>query len=415
MIHRTHHATRLVVLLAGLVGLFLFRTPASAEPILAKQDQLIAQLVCDFLKRGHLHRPEIDDAVSKRLFNRFLKSLDPNKLYFLKSDIDEFKKEETKLDDQLLEGDLSFPYKVYERLVKRMGEREKWVEEFVDAEHDFTLKENLRTDTDKLAYAADSAKMRERWRKRIKFDLLMQRVAEKPVPEAEAKKKVIERYRSRLKQLKQLDNADLLELYLTDLTTSIDPHSTYMSPATLDDFEIAMRLNLDGIGALLGSDNGQMTVSEVVAGGAAAKDGRLKPKDKIVAVAQGDDKFVDIVDMKLRDAVKLIRGKRGTKVQLKVIPVGKIEPVVYDLTRQKIELKSQEARGRDRRAGQEGRRQTVSLWRDRSAVLLRRPRCQRGRGEERHRGRSQDPQGVRYQACGRGDPGPAPQRRRAAV
>jgi carboxyl-terminal processing protease len=346
MTQRTLHPTRLVALLAALAGVFLFLAPVSAEPKLAKQDPLIAQLVCEFLKHGHLRRPDINDEVSRRLFRSFLKTLDSNKLYFLKSDIDEFKKEETKLDDQLLDGDLSFPYKVYQRLMKRMEERQKLIEELVnETKHDFTVKEYLETDPDTLAPAADAAEMRERWRKHIKFDLLMQRVAEKPVSEAEAKKKVLERYQGRLKRLKQFDNSDLLELYLTDLATSIDPHSTYMSSATLDDFEIALRLNLDGIGALLGSENGQMTVSEVVAGGAAAKDGRLKAKDKIVAVAQGDDKYVDIVDMKLRDAVKLIRGKRGTKVQLKVVPVGKIEPIVYELTRQKIELKSQEARG----------------------------------------------------------------------
>ena len=142
-----------------------------------------------------------------------------------------------------------------------------------------------------------------------------------------------------------MDNFDLVELYLTQLTTSLDPHTTYMSPATLDDFEIAMRLNLDGIGAVLRSENGHTIIVEVVPGGAAGKDGRLKPNDKIVGVAQGDNKFIDTVEMKLRDVVKLVRGPRGTKVQLKILPVGKIDPVVYDLVRQKIEMKSQAARG----------------------------------------------------------------------
>src|SRR5207302_5113254 len=125
---------------------------------------------------------------------------------------------------------------------------------------------------------------------------------------------------------------------------SVDPHSSYMSPPTLDDFDIAMRLNLEGIGALLRSENGQTIVAEVITGGAAAADGRLKPNDKIIAVAQGDSQFVDVIDMKLREVVKLIRGARATKVQLKVIPAEKVVPLVYDLTRQKIELKAQEAR-----------------------------------------------------------------------
>src|SRR5262249_28975206 len=143
---------------------------------------------------------------------------------------------------------------------------------------------------------------------------------------------------------KQVDNYDLMEIYLSDLTASVDPHSSYMSPTTLADFDIAMRLHLEGIGALLGSENGEIVVKEVIPGGAAAADGRLKPNDKIVAVAQGDGRFVDVMDMKLTEAVKLIRGARGTKVELKVVPADKLDQVVYAYTRQTIELKSQEAR-----------------------------------------------------------------------
>ena len=333
------------VTLTALVGLLLFVAQSSAEPRLAKQDPLVAQLVCEFLKRGHLNRPEIGDELSKCLFQHFLMDLDPNKMYFLKGDIDEFRKFETELDDQLLTGDLAFAYKVYERFLTRIGERQKLIAEFVDGEHDFSVREYLETDPDSIDYAQTADDIRERWRKRIKFDLLMEQIVEKPVSEAEARKKVSTRYQGVLKSWKQMDNADLLELYLTSLTTCIDPHSSYMSPTTLDDFEIDIRLNLDGIGAVLRSENGQTIVVEVVAGGAAATDGRLKPNDKIIGVAQGDGKFVDTVDMKLRDVVKMIRGTRGTKIELKVNPAGKIEPVVYTLTRQKIELKSQEARG----------------------------------------------------------------------
>jgi carboxyl-terminal processing protease len=345
MTERISPAKRLFALLALLAGLFFLTARTPAEPVAGKQDRLIAQMVCGFLQQGHLNRPEIGDEVSRRLFRHFLKDLDPAKLYFLQSDIDEFKKQETELDDMLLQGDLSFAYKVYERFIARVAERQKLIEELVNASHDFTAKESMPTDFATIDYARNTDELRERWRKRIKFDLLMERVAEKPIPEAEAKKKVLERYQGVLKRFKQLDNSDLLEIYLSDLTTSIDPHSSYMSPATLDDFDIAMRLNLDGIGALLRSENGHTIVAEIVPGGAAAVDGRLLPNDKIVGVAQGDGKFVDTVDMKLREVVKLIRGNRGTKVQLKVVPTGKIEPVIYDLTRAKIELTNQEARG----------------------------------------------------------------------
>jgi carboxyl-terminal processing protease len=344
MTQRAVQGNRYVALLAVMASLLLIPSPTPAEPKLAKQDRLVTQMVCEFLKRGHLTKPEIGDELSRRMFRHFLKDLDPAKVYFLKSDIDEFKKDETELDDQVLAGDLSFAYKVYERFVKRVEERQKLIEELVNAKHDYEAKEYLDTDNDAIDYATNDKEIQERWRKRIKFDLLMQRIGEKAVSEEEARKKVLARYQSALKRWKQVDNSDLLEIYLTDLTTSVDPHSTYMSPNTLDDFEISMRLNLDGIGAVLRSENGQTTVVEVVPGGAAAKDGHLKVNDKIVAVAQGDGKYVDAVDMKLQDVVKMIRGARGTKVQLKVVQVGKLEPIVLELTRQKVELKSQEAR-----------------------------------------------------------------------
>jgi carboxyl-terminal processing protease len=332
------------VLVAG-IGLFFVPGQAPAEVKPSRQDRLVAQVVCELLKRGHLSKPEIGDELSKRLFRRYLKDLDPNKLYLLKSDVEEFKKQETELDDELQKGDLDFAVLVYDRFLTRAGERQKLIEEFVNGAHDYTAKEQLETDGDALAHANGDDEIRERWRKRIKFDLLMQRVGEKAVPEAEAKKKVLERYQSQLKRFKQLDSTDVLELYLAALSAGVDPHTTYMAPATVDDFEIALRLNLDGIGAVLRSENGKTIVEEVVPGGAAATDGRLKPKDTIVAVAQEDGKFVDALDMKLRDVVRMIRGARGTKVQLKVVPAGKIEPTVYELTRKKVELKGQAARG----------------------------------------------------------------------
>jgi carboxyl-terminal processing protease len=345
MSERLSWTKRLPLLLAALAALLLITPPTPAEPRLARQDALVARLVCLFVKQAHLNTPDLGNEVSKRLFRGFLNELDPYKLYFNKSDIDEFKKRETKLAEQLQDGDLTFAYTVYQRLVKRIAERQKLVEEFIEAKHDFTATEYLETDSATIEYAGTADEFRQRWRKRIKFDLLRHRVARKPVAEAEAKKKILARYRELLKRWKQVDNNELLEMYLSQLTTSIDPHSTYMSPTTLAEFEIALRLNLDGIGAVLRSANGESIIVEVVPGGAASQDGRLKPNDRIVGVAQDDGKFVDTADMKLSDVVKMIRGKRGTKVRLKVVPAGKIEPVVYELTRQKIELKSQAARG----------------------------------------------------------------------
>ncbi len=344
MIPKAVRVKGLLALLAVAAGLLLIASRVPAEPVPGKTDRQMVLMVCRFLQRAHLAKPELGEELSKRLFRRFLKDLDPTKAYFLRSDIDEFKRHETELADMLLRGDLSFAYQVYEKYTTRLGQRLKLVEELVATPHDFTTKEYLQTDYDAIDYAAGDDEVRERWRKRIKFDLLLHRVGEKPLTEADAKQKVLTRYQSLLKRWKQVDNYDLMEIYLSGLTACVDPHTSYMSPSTLADFDIAMRLNLEGIGALLRSENGQITVSEVIPGGAAAADGRLKPNDKIIGVAQEDSQFVDVVDMKLTEAVKLIRGPRGTKVQLKIIPADKIEPIVYAYTRQKVELKSQEAR-----------------------------------------------------------------------
>ena len=370
-----------IAVLTAVACLFLIRntgtakpTPpvsnnlSSAEPVPTAQDRIITQMVCQFLQRVHLARPSLNDELSKRLFKRFFKTLDPTKVYFLKKDIEDLAEFETQLDDQLRRGEIDFAYKAYAKFMERANERVKLVEALLAEPVDYSTVEYLDTDYDKLDYAANEQELHERWRKRIKFDLLVQKVGPKaaagdpekkkgdpdkpkskdeeikPLTEGEAKEKVLQRYQGLVKLFKQLDSNDLLELYLTDLTTCADPHSSYMSPAAQEDFEIAMRLQLEGIGALLSSENGICTVKEIIPGGAAAADGRLKAEDKIIGVAQGDAKFVDVQDMKLRDVVKLIRGGKGTPVQLKVIPNHKIEPVVFNLTRKNIELKSQEAR-----------------------------------------------------------------------
>jgi carboxyl-terminal processing protease len=270
MTQRNLSVTRSAAWLAALVGIFLLLPRLSAEPVLGKNDGRVARLVCSFLQQGHLNRPEIGDELSRRLFFRFFKDLDPTKLYFLKSDLEDFKKYETELDDMLKEGDLDFAYKVYDRFLTRLGERQKLIEELIKAPQDFTVKEYLSTDYDHMTYAQTEQELKERWRKRIKFDLLMFKIGQKPLPDAEAKQKVLARYRSVYRHWKQLDNYELMELYLSDLTASVDPHSSYMSPNTLADFDIAMRLNLEGIGALLRSEDGQTIIAEVLPGGAAA-------------------------------------------------------------------------------------------------------------------------------------------------
>jgi len=225
------------------------------------------------------------------------------------------------------------------------------IDEVLKDEHDFTVDEEMITEPDMLSHPKTAAEARERWRQRVKYDLLVLKSDKKEGQEA--RDKLSRRYHSFAKRMKQTDSDDLLEMFLTAFTTGFDPHTTYMSASSYDDFIIMMRLNLEGIGAALQVDDGYTVVTKVIPGGAASKHGKLKPEDKIIAVGTTENaEMVDVIDMKLRDVVKMIRGKAGTKVRLKIIPAGVKEAVTYTIVRARVELKDSEAQGKIFKEGQ---------------------------------------------------------------
>lgn len=331
---------------AGLVACLCFM---AASTIFAQNlgktsssEQTTARLAADMISKYHIGQKPVDDRISQLTFTRYLKDLDPAKLYFTKADIDEFSPYKDKLDDLLKAGNVEFAHLVFQRYLQRLTERVAIAHQLIDLPHDFTVDESMVTDGDLLAYAATPEELNERWRKRIKFELVSLLLDDKTIEEA--KKQVHKRYDTLLKAAKGTEPSEILEIYLSAVAHSFDPHSSYMSPQTVEDFQISMRLSLEGIGAALRSIDGYVTVSEVVPGGAAEKDGRLKANDKIVAVAQDGEDYVDVVEMKLNRVVRLIRGMGGTKVKLKVVNAANETSEVV-LTRQKIELKAQEVKG----------------------------------------------------------------------
>jgi carboxyl-terminal processing protease len=316
--------------------------PASVKP--GTNDRYIAVAVRRQLENEHFLRKPIDDEIARRWFSSFLEALDPMKVYFLQSDVDSFMQKRESLDELVKKGDVTFAYDVLTRFLQRVDQRLPLIERLIQGSQDFATDEAIVIDRDETKWAKNEAEAEDLWRRRIKYDLLVQKM-EKTSPE-EAKDKLLRRYRSLAKRWHQMTADELLETYLSSLTSSFDPHTSYMSPGTLENFEIGMRLQLDGIGAQLKGEDGYTTIVELTPGGAADKDGRLKSKDRVVGVGQGKEgEIVDVVDMNLNEVVKLIRGKRGTIVRLKVIPVGENVPKVYDITRAKIELKDAEARG----------------------------------------------------------------------
>ncbi|MFM8537007.1 MAG: carboxy terminal-processing peptidase [Planctomycetaceae bacterium] len=345
------HACAIAVLIAFSAGLGAARAeqpPAAAvvagAPKPGTNDRHIAVAVRRHLEREHFLRQPIDDAIARRWFDTFLEALDPMKVYFLQSDVDAFAARRDQLDDLVKRGDVGFAYEVLERFLQRVDERLPLIERLIVQEHDFTAPETIVIDRKATRWARDAAEAEDVWRRRIKYDLLVQRM-EKTPPD-EAKDKLQRRYRSFAKRMHQMSADELLETFLSSLTSSFDPHTSFMSPDTLKNFEIGMKLELDGIGAQLKGEDGYTTIVELTPGGAADKDGRLKAKDRVVGVGQGNEgEIVDVVDMNLNEVVRLIRGKRGPIVRLKVVPVGDTAPKVYDITRAKIELKDAEARG----------------------------------------------------------------------
>lgn len=343
--------TTLTIVMAAFVATTIYAQKlANAKP----EDQTTARLVSAMVSKYHISQGQIDDTISSKTFDRYIQQLDPRKLYFTKSDIDGFEKSRKQLDDQIKAGDLSFAYAVFETYRTRIAQRVVLAKDLIGRKYDFSKHEGILVDAAKRPWAATDAEIQERWRLRIKADILSLMLED--TAEDEIRSRLVKRYDNIKRAVRQMEKSEILEMYLSSMTHSFDPHSSYMSPQTVEDFEIIMRLRLQGIGASLRAIDGYTVVANIVEGGAADKDGRLKKDDKIIGVDNGNGKMVDIVEMKLSKVVRLIRGQEGTKVRLKVRKADTIdkktgkttkkgETVVYELTRQIIQLKSSEVKG----------------------------------------------------------------------
>lgn len=214
-------------------------------------DRQVAQIVSSLMQNDHLSSRELDDEISKRALGLFLKSLDPAKVYFYQSDIDEFNAKRSEIDDMVIEGNLDFPIAVFERFLQRIDERVATIDDLLSGSFDFTIDEELVTDPDALEYPASSEEARDRWRKRLKYNLLV--LKSEDTDDQEAVEKLSKRYNSFAKRMHQFNAQEVVEMFITSVTTSFDPHTTYLSRRTYENFLIQMRLNLEGIGASLQS------------------------------------------------------------------------------------------------------------------------------------------------------------------
>jgi len=356
------------------ISLFI-GTPLSQAVELSNQDSgKIARVVGFLLSQTHFKRAPLDDDISKAFLRKYMESLDYSRMVFLQSDYDEFNnKYGTLLDNLTKRGNVSPAFEIQKRYTKRLKTAHGWLEDIIWTEFDFTKIESFTPDRTKADWPANEEDARELWRKRIKYEVLGTRLGKrrgvealkanngevvkksegtpvKPYNIKVEKEKILRRYERFLRVRTEMDSGDVLQYYLTALSNGYDPHSDYFSPREAENFEINnIKLSLTGIGARLQWDDGYTKLIELVPGGPAIRSKKLKPGDRIVAVAQDEDgEPVDVYEMELDKVVDKIRGEKGTMVRLTIIPVDaadESETKEVRLIRDRIKLTDSLAKG----------------------------------------------------------------------
>ena len=343
---------RIAALFSGFLFLTLSSLPlasvAEADKLAPLQDQgATAREIVNKLEMLHYNKLKLSDEISAELWDEYIKSLDPTRSYFLASDINEFKQWRTKLDDELRNGQVQHGFDIYNRYRLRVTDRlDNIVSQFDKGlpKYDFSKDENLQLDREDSQWPASISEADELWRKRLKSSVLNLRLAGKT--DDEIRDLLERRYKGQLKRIKQQSSDDVFELYMNSLTKLYDPHSNYLSPRSLENFNMSMSLSLEGIGAVLQMEDEYTKVARLVAGGPADRSGKIKPNDKIVAVGQDKEgDMVDVVGWRLDDVVELIRGAAGTYVRLETIPTsGDGSHKTILIQRSKVKLEDQAAK-----------------------------------------------------------------------
>ncbi len=307
----------------------------------------VAISVARWLEQGHYTRQKLDDEMSKKFLQTYLTTLDYNKLYFTQQDVDEFeKKYGTTLGDSVLRGDVTPAREIFEKFKAKVEARAVKNTALIQKDYKFDSNRTVEINRQDSPWPKDEADADRIWAERIEAELLREDLADLKL--RPPKETVTRRYDQVVRNVREMDDEDVVKTFLTSLAQTYDPHSEYLSQSDLKNFQISMKLSLVGVGAVLASEDGYAKIKEVVPGGPADQDGRLKINDRIAAVAQGNDDFEDVVDMKLDKVVEKIRGKKGSTVRLMVIPGDATDPSkrkVVEIVRDEVKLKDQEAKG----------------------------------------------------------------------
>ncbi|MCW3070384.1 MAG: carboxyl-terminal protease [Bacteroidetes bacterium] len=302
----------------------------------ADKDEAIDQILMQSLNNVHYSPLTLNDEFSEKVYKLYMQRLDYNKKFLLQSDVDELKKLNHSIDEDITTGRFSFFDKSYSIITKRVDEAQAYYKDILSQPFDFSKDEDIQLDEEKLSFAKNSAELKEAWRKSLKYQVLARMVEmsdnqdkakeksdtvqlkSKETLEADARKKVLKSNDDYFKRIREFDRNDRLAVYFNSITGIYDPHTEFFPPKDKANFDISMSGQLEGIGAQLQEKDGYIKVSSIVPGSASWKQGQLKPGDLILKVAQGANEPVDLTDMRMDDVLPLIRGKKGTEVRLTV-------------------------------------------------------------------------------------------------
>ena len=357
---------------------------SGATPVVNIQEELapvarhekIGQLVTEFIQKSHYRHASVDDELSSKVLDRYIKALDNNRMYLQASDIAAFEKYRYKLDDMVRSEPLDPVFEMFKVYRTRVRQRLEFALTMLETEPDFSADEEYVFDREQLPWLETSEQLDELWQKRVKNDALSLALADKSWEETQP---ILEkRYLRFLKRMDQVKSDDVFETFMNAFAHTLDPHSSYLSPRNSEEYRIQMSLSYFGIGASLQIEDDYVMVINIIPGGPAAIDGELQPKDRITAVAQGEDgELVDVVGWRLDDVVQLIRGEAETVVRLQITPAGGLpgaQEKILSLTRNQVKLEEQAAKSevitvpRDGRDWRIGVIEVPSFYRDYRAL-----------------------------------------------
>lgn len=330
--------------------LLLGAGPVSGSAVIAYSDaerETIVEMI-EQLEQRHYAKHRYDDELSSAHLDSYIDSLDPAKMFFTAADLAQFEQYRTVMDDQLHEGNLDAGFMIFNRFLERLENRMENIVDTLPAQveaMDFSVDESVPLEMDEWAWAESPQELDDRWRKRLKNEVLSLRLADKPMEEIAPT--LVKRYSSQLKRVRQYNSQDVFQIYANALTELYDPHTNYLSPRRSENFNINMSLSLEGIGAVLQQEDEYTKVSSLVAKGPADKQGELRPSDLIVGVGQGEDGPIeDVIGWRLDEVVELIRGPKDSTVRLEVIPAkskATDEHKFITIVRNKVKLEEQSA------------------------------------------------------------------------